>query len=81
MINNINTESCRRNHNLCFIISNSVEPFYLSKLFSDTVSLTYKKTKQLFSCHFYKTRAHMFIVTKTLHQYTSTLRQYLKSFL
>jgi len=47
-INNINTESFRRNHNLCFVISNSVEPFYLSKSFSGITSLTYKKQTAMF---------------------------------
>jgi len=62
------------------VISNSVERFYLSKSFSGTVSLTYKEQTATL-CHFYKTTAHMFTATKTLYQYTSVMRQYLKRFL
>jgi len=63
MINN--AESCRRNHNLCLVITNSVDPFYISKSFSGTISLTYKE-QTITLYHFYKTTAHMFTVTKTL---------------
>lgn len=45
MINNINLESCRCNHNLFFTISKCVGTLYLSKPLSSTVLLTCKEQR------------------------------------